>query len=621
MSSSTSTSGAASSSGPLAPAPRKSSFSGSSKAAGKQKAPASCNPTPLSSGGSPEPLRPPPEAKKAPGEGGPWFSSLGGEQRGEAAARKVDDGSFSIGAARQARQAAKTEDDSIKNLPKHMLQPRTSHRPRAGEEAAARERAAKFRGLGRKNDSATSVGSVEEEVKEVLGIPGRMPGPQGGSFGSASGGRRRARRESHEREKSEIANSSGRSFGTGSSPSSSHNASITIQRIGSDISVGTGSQPGSYLELPGGSWGALPRVGSCASDRYNSSTNLNSNNASSIGWSNPSSNHASCSCLHPQWGGSGAGERPSVRGDDSYALPAYQGNRNESFRGIKLDRLSFRGPGAYGDDDDDAVPIDFSSTRRKSQYSAKRAEALRAEAMQQQKAEEGAAASGGLRQMAEAYTDDSLLKVERDLLIARMQSADLTDEASAHDMERLMEVQKKLQQLHGPTQQPTAASLSRTGSSNRLQPADGGGGASSSAAGGRYGHDRRSRESDASEFGLPGSSSAGRLGAKPRDAGARLAARLDSLSGKLDDAGGGGGGGGARRASKPAAAAAASSGERSVTPPRGAAARLRAKARLGMGESSSTPALPSAEQPKAEPPAPKALNRKGSKWMFRGARD
>ena len=136
---------------------------------------------------------------------------------------------------------------------------------------------------------------------------------------------------------------------------------------------------------------------------------------------------------------SGAGERPSVRGDDSYALPAYQGNRNESFRGIKLDRLSFRGPGAYGDDDDDAVPIDFSSTRRKSQYSAKRAEALRAEAMQQQKAEEGAAASGGLRQMAEAYTDDSLLKVERDLLIARMQSADLTDEASAHDMERLME--------------------------------------------------------------------------------------------------------------------------------------------------------------------------------------
>merc|ERR1712138_323258 len=106
--------------------------------------------------------------------------------------------------------------------------------------------------------------------------------------------------------------------------------------------------------------------------------------------------------------------------------------------------------------------------------------------------------------MAEAYTDDSLLKVERDLLIARMQSADLTDEASAHDMERLMEVQKKLQQLHGPTQQPTAASLSRTGSSNRLQPA-GGGGASSSAAGGRYGHDRRSRESDASEFGLPGS--------------------------------------------------------------------------------------------------------------------
>ena len=484
----------------MAPAPRKSSFSGSSKAAGKQKAPASCNPTPLSSGGSPEPLRPPPEAKKAPGEGGPWFSSLGGEQRGEAAARKVDDGSFSIGAARQARQAAKTEDDSIKNLPKHMLQPRTSHRPRAGEEAAARERAAKFRGLGRKNDSATSVGSVEEEVKEVLGIPGRMPGPQGGSFGSASGGRRRARRESHEREKSEIANSSGRSFGTGSSPSSSHNASITIQRIGSDISVGTGSQPGSYLELPGGSWGALPRVGSCASDRYNSSTNLNSNNASSIGWSNPSSNHASCSCLHPQWGGSGAGERPSVRGDDSYALPAYQGNRNESFRGIKLDRLSFRGPGAYGDDDDDAVPIDFSSTRRKSQYSAKRAEALRAEAMQQ-KAEEGAAASGGLRQMAEAYTDDSLLKVERDLLIARMQSADLTDEASAHDMERLMEVQKKLQQLHGPTQQPTAASLSRTGSSNRLQPADGGGGASSSAAGGRYGHDRRSRESDARSLG------------------------------------------------------------------------------------------------------------------------
>ena len=223
-----------------------------------------------------------------------------------------------------------------------------------------------------------------------------------------------------------------------------------------------------------------------------------------------------------------------MRGDDSHALPAYQGNRNESFRGIKLDRLSFRGPGAYGDDDDDAVPIDFSSTRRKSQYSAKRAEALRAEAMQQ-KAEEGAAASGGLRQMAEAYTDDSLLKVERDLLIARMQSADLTDEASAHDMERLMEVQKKLQQLHGPTQQPTAASLSRTGSSNRLQPADGGGGASSSAAGGRYGHDRRSRESDASEFGLPGSSSAGRLGAKPRDAGARLAARLDSLSGKLDD--------------------------------------------------------------------------------------
>ena len=61
----------------------------------------------------------------------------------------------------------------------------------------------------------------------------------------------------------------------------------------------------------------------------------------------PASNHASCSCLHPQWGGSGAGERPSVRGDDSYALPAYQGNRNESFRGIQLARLSFRGPGAY----------------------------------------------------------------------------------------------------------------------------------------------------------------------------------------------------------------------------------------------------------------------------------
>ena len=40
-----------------------------------------------------------------------------------------------------------------------------------------------------------------------------------------------------------------------------------------------------------------------------------------------------------------------------------------------------------------------------------------------------------------------------------------------------------------------------------------------------------------------------------------------------------------------------------------------------MGESSSTPALPSAEQPKAEQPAPKALNRKASKWMFRGARD
>ena len=58
-----------------------------------------------------------------------------------------------------------------------------------------------------------------------------------------------------------------------------------------------------------------------------------------------------------------------------------------------------------------------------------------------------------------------------------------------------------------------------------------------------------------------------------------------------------------------------------MTPPRGAAARLRAKARLGMGESSSTPALPSAEQPKAAPPAPKALNRKASKWMFRGARD
>ena len=278
--------------------------------------------------------------QKAPGRAGRGFPrSAASSAARRRRARWTTARSASARRGRRGRRRRRRTTRS--RICRHMLQPRTSPAA-AGEEAAAR--GARPSSAGRKSDSATSVGSVEEEVKEVLGIPGRMPGPQGGSFGSASGGRRRAARVARAREVGDH-KLVGALVRDGVEPV------VVAQRVDHDPAdrlrhpVGTGSQPGSYLSSPG-SWGALPRVGSCASDRYSSSTNLNSNNASSIGWSNPSSNHASCSCLHPQWGGSGADDRPSVRGDDSYALPAYQRRHNESFRGSSSTCLSFHGPGA-----------------------------------------------------------------------------------------------------------------------------------------------------------------------------------------------------------------------------------------------------------------------------------
>jgi len=127
-----------------------------------------------------------------------------------------------------------------------------------------------------------------------------------------------------------------------------------------------------------------------------------------------------------------------------------------------------------------------------------------------------AASSGQLRQLAESYMDDSLLKVERDLLLARIsQAAD--DKASAEDAKRLMEVQQHIQRAAGG-RRGASADHERNATISTLSQIGGGGGGGGMASLGSM-----------TSMGGGGSNQP-----KRRDAASSLASRLDSLGTRLD---------------------------------------------------------------------------------------
>ena len=357
MSSSTSTSGAASSSGPLAPCVLLLGLEQGGRRQRRRRA------SDAAGGGGPGPLRPPPGGEEGAGEGGPWFrrSAASSAARRRRARWTAARSASARRGRRGRRRRRRTTRSSLPHAPAAHLAPRAARR-RQRERAASR--------AGRKNDSATSVGSVER--KEVLGSPGGCRGRRAARSARrrAGGGARGVARAREVGDRKLV----GALVRDGVEPSV---AQCRSRSSGFDISVGTGSQPGSY-PAPRRHGGAAarglvrvrplqlehqPQLEQCVVNRL----------------VEPVVEPRFVLCLHPQGAAAPASGRCAAT---TVRAAAYQGNRNESFRGTS--RPLFRGPGLRrrrrrrGADRLVDAP--------QSQY-AKRAEALRAEALQQ-KAEE-----------------------------------------------------------------------------------------------------------------------------------------------------------------------------------------------------------------------------------------